>query len=313
MKKFSPRDIYDYLNERVEGQDEAKKTVSNALFLHYVRFFQRHELETDVPKSNLLLLGPSGNGKTHLMREACKAIPAITGYDLAPMIEIDCTSLTARGWEGDDLSDLLEQHIKDLGSNQAGIESTVVFLDEIDKLCLPGTGKGGTDHNRNTQYNLLKAVEGMEIQMPRRGKTIDTTNMLFVFAGNFAQIRAIRELEKKPSIGFNDVSQTGKKKALDIATELEKGGMATQLVGRISYIAELDKLSKKELMNILKRFILPERKATWDYMGYKLEISNYYLKKIVDQAYDKGTGARGLAAALDAHLEAELFDLTFKL
>ena len=140
---------------------------------------------------------------------------------------------------------------------------------------------------------------------------VNTAPMLFIFAGNFPQIRHERTSRNKPSVGFTDTKDRTNCRQTDLHQQLEDGGMVTQLVGRISRIAELEALSRTALKEILKTQILPDFQSTWKFMGKNLKVSNYMINKIVDNAYEKGIGARGLRAGLDEHLETELFNLKF--
>ncbi len=307
MISISPKEIYEYVDQYVVGQHEAKVAISNCMFMHYVKCMQSISQKKAIAKTNLLLMGPSGSGKTLLVMQAAEALREITQVELAPFLEIDCTSLAAVGWEGNHIMGLLECHKDDCGLSPFGFETSVIFLDEFDKMCIPAIGSSGTDHNRNTQYNLLKVVEG--VVFARGTKKFDTSKMLFVFAGNFPQIRHRREKDSKPSMGFGGVDTQAA--GMDVHTELEKGGVISQLVGRISQVAELHRLGKKELRDILVYQMIPEHAETWWFMGGELKVSDYHIRKIVAAAHKKGTGARGLQAGLDLYLSKELFKASF--
>lgn len=307
---ISPELIHAVIDQTVIGQDQAKKVISMAMFMHFARTAFLAKSKKPFKKSNPLLLGPSGNGKTLLVRAASKAVRELSGYGIAPILEVDCTGLTSKGWAGDDLSDLLQSHYRKHFKQRAAFDSTVVFLDEIDKLCMPQVGKGGTDHNRATQYGLLKAVEGMKITL-EGDIDIDTGGMMFVFAGNFPQIRHNLAKRDKLSMGFG-ATDVAKKKKVDVHQQLEEGGMITQLVGRISTVGRLDKLTKKELRQILVGHVIPEYKDLIDFLNHDLTISDYHLRKIVEEAYDKGTGARGLQAAVDAHIQKMMYHVSIE-
>lgn len=300
-REISPKQIYDKISDKVVGQEEAKKLVCNTLFLHFARYCQTACVGGEYKKSNALLMGPTGCGKTYIVREATKAIRELVGIPICPLLEVDCTELSARGWQGDDLAEILKKFYKECATGEGVFDTGVVFLDEFDKLCKPAVGSGGTDHNRNTQYNLLKMVEGSKIEH------FNTNGLLFIFAGNFSEIRAMRD--RKPKIlGFTGESniETG---YVDYHTELDKAGMATQLVGRTPHVAQLYELKPQELTRILDEHLIPELAATWDFLGKDLKISNKAKLAMVDNCYQRKTGARGLHADLNAHLEGELFDM----
>lgn len=311
MNKISPKMIYDYIDDRVVGQKAAKKMVSNAVFLHYVRFIQSYfQPEKQIKKSNLLLMGPSGNGKTLLVRIASEALSALVGYNVCPVLEVDCTTITGTGWVGHDMEELLERHYKDCG-NEDLFHSSIIILDEIDKICGSAISSGGTDHNKITQYSLLKYVEGTDIHIKSKSKNkLSTHSMLFMFAGNFPQIRHERE-KKNNYIGFTRSADELKNE--ESHTELEKAGMVTQLAGRISMVAELERLTKEELKEILVDFLIPDRMETFEFMGSSFRLKKQDIEEIVEECNKRNMGARGLEALLDQKLENRVFNCEFTL
>jgi ATP-dependent Clp protease ATP-binding subunit ClpX len=308
---LSPRAIYNEVSKKVIGQEEAKRMIATTVFLHFTRYVQGLEQErNDIRKSNALLLGPTGCGKTFLIREAAKAVKKITGYDICPVLEVDCTELSSRGWEGDDLSKLICNHYEEHKDNEATANTTIVFLDEFDKICKPAISKGGSDHNKNTQYNLLKMIEGTKI--PYKGREIDTSKMLFILAGNFSEVRHARKVNGKEKLmGFKEIEQNPKD--IDMHTELENAGMVTQMVGRVPHLAELFELKPEELAIILEDHLLPDYKDTWEFLGKKLILSKKKRDIIVEDCYKRKTGARGLQADLAKIVEDKLFDTELKI
>jgi|DEB0MinimDraft_3_1074331.scaffolds.fasta_scaffold12725_5 ATP-dependent Clp protease ATP-binding subunit ClpX len=323
--KLSPKAIYDHIDKFVIGQERAKKVVSNTLFLHAIRTMKYYSEEEPKPlkKSNAILLGPSGSGKTYLVEKGVEALHLLTNMEMWPMLTVDASNLTATGYVGDDLQDLLSYHYFNTIPNKVepghvplAFATSVVFLDEIDKLCTKIEGNSG-DISRQAQYNILKIVEGTDIVLQRPGdgrkygQTYDASsqNMLFIFAGNFPQIRAERDKKQAPTMGFTEDQSDDIE---DVYIELEKAGLATQLVGRISAHAELETLTKKELKKVLTETednILDQYKDLLEYIGYEFEISPYHINKIVNECYEKKTGARGLQAALDEFMEDIIFDM----
>lgn len=305
--KISPKEIYEYIDKYVSGQEEAKRAVSNAMFLHVVRFFEAFIEGADHKPSSILLMGPSGTGKTEIVKRAVEAVVEISGYSICPLLEVDCTHLAATGWSGQHLDDLLSSHYTKYGKNEAQFASTVVFLDEFDKLCIPAFGQGGTDHNRQTLYNMLKTLEGVDVDYDGK-RTFSTKKMMFVYAGAFSNVANQRKADQKV-MGFT--SQKGGMPT-SVIQELDRCGVPTQILGRINTYAELEKLTKKQLRDVLlntKDNALDKYKGTWKYLGKDLHISRYHIDKIVNKCYNNGTGARGLNAELYKHLERELFEM----
>ena len=315
MNTISPKSIFDYLEERIVGQKEAKKAISNAVYMHYVRFIQSYyEPEKSIKKSNLLLMGPSGNGKTLLVKTAAEAVSKLVGYDVCPVLEMDATSITGSGWSGHDAEDLLGSH-HERCKNEDVFHSSIVVIDEIDKLCMPAISSGGHDFNKTTQYSLLKLVEGTPlhgIKKMGRAQDLNTNNMLFIFAGNFPQIRHKREDSKK-GIGFTYENDLDKQEDKSLHTQLEEAGMVTQLAGRISSVAELGVLNKQELKKILLELLIPDRQDTFEFMGTSFKLKAKDIDEIVEDCHKKKMGARGLEAALDAKLEDRIFNSSFSL
>lgn len=292
--RISPKLIFEEIDKKVVGQDDAKRAVSSSIFLHALRFMQESLHEGSVTKkSNMMLLGPTGVGKTYMIREAAKAAQKLIGNNnLFPILEVDCTELTARGWTGDDISEVVKKHKSRHAFQPGAYETTIIFLDEFDKLTIPSIGTGGTDHAKNTQYNILKIMEGP---------------MLFILAGNFAHVRHKRKENAKQSIGFGD--RTEGNNDIDIYNELDKSGVATQILGRVSSIAELEQLDSKQLNTILNEHLLPEYRSLFEFIGESLRVPKKVKDSIVAKAIERKTGARGLNADLSKYIEDKLFDI----
>lgn len=313
---ISPKKIYEEISKTVVGQHTAKVAMSELLFMHFLRIVE--SMQTGKPitkKSNGLIMGPSGSGKTFIIREGAKAIRTLIGQDsLFDILEIDCTAMSPKGWSGDNFEDMLVDFANTVEAKREGaFAHSIVFLDEFDKLCIPAVGSGGTDHNKNTQYSLLKAVEGTPLSVEgnkkRAGITLDTSGVLFIMAGNFQQIRRNREKDGH-TIGFKD----GVKRAedFDMHQQLEDGGMATQLVGRTSHIAELEYLSELDLRTILEIQVIPEYASLWKTAHKRLKISEEDKDFIVKQAFKRKTGARGLHADFARVTKDQMFNLEYK-
>ena len=299
---LSPSIIYRKLSKVVIGQDKVKRAVSNAVFMHYLKAYRLVALDKPYgPKSNILIVGPTGAGKTHIM----KTLETVT-RDI-PILHLDATAMTNYGFQGNSLEDLiLDWKFKGVGDMA---DYGIIFIDEIDKLCSPLQSSKSEDWNKTLQQGILKIVEGCVIR--DKGKEIDTSNILFVFGGNFSELRKrISENAAKKAIGFKSEDKS-KMNMERIHGELVEAGLIQELAGRISTIVEVTKLSKKELKEIFKN----EEGPYYNYVDLfkvideDLELSEYYIDKIVDICIKTDTGARGLQTALDEILENRIFNL----
>lgn len=312
---LTPKKIYDEISKTIVGQHKAKKVVSNALYLHLVRLIvlaSEQETNKDAKleaKSNILLMGPSGCGKTYMVRTAATAMRTLTGLNIFNMLEVDSSRLSPAGWEGDDLDkEIANFYTNKLKSNKSLLDTTIVYLDEFDKKALPAIGTGGTDHNKNTQYSLLKLVEGRDIQV-KDGfgavDTINTTNTLFVFAGNFKDLRDKRK-DTGTKLGFthNNIVET----ITNVHEALIETGVVTELVGRIGFVGEVEQLSREELVQILTLHVAPKTNHMLHHIGIDLESKKGKFGAIADAAIKRGTGARGLDVELFTSLEEEIFE-----
>lgn len=319
----SPQAIYDYVSKFVVGQHEAKMTVATSLFLHVSKYMYYKYSGVDMPikKSNAILLGPSGSGKTYIVSKAIEGIRTLYGIDdLMPLLEIDATRVTGSGWAGMDLDSAVSEHMKNC-KNPDSANTAVIFVDEIDKLCMPAISGQGTDHNRLTQYGLLKLVEGFKgpaddgRSMGKANVELDTTHVLFIFAGNFPHIRHAREEMGKTPMGFNSVPDENKLTSLQL--ELEGAGMVTQLAGRITMSAETSELNEEELIQVLTETegnIIDQYKGLWSFItsGSKLKITKKDLNEMVNYCVSNNVGTRGLHTAADIFLQKKLSELQAK-
>lgn len=299
---LSPKIIHNRLSREVIGQEEAKKTVSNAVFIHLLKTYQRLAFDQEYGnKSNVLLLGPSGCGKTHLIKTLERIIPEV------PVLHIDCTGLTKSGFTGNSLEDYLDAWFN---SNGAIVESGIVFMDEIDKLCYRVSSSSSEDWSKTIQQNILKIVEGHTIQGTRGN--IHTEGMLFIFGGNFQELREKLKVKgKKRTIGFGAQEPEVPTHKL-LHQELIKVGLIQELTGRIANMVEIYPLERKDLKKI---FLNKEAGPYYQYqeifasVGSELELSDYYINKILDECCENKTGARGLQTALDRILQDKIFNL----
>lgn len=310
---ISPQAIYERINTKIVGQYEAKKVISNVMYRHFIRTYARNLYKESLPTATFLLAGSSGMGKTALIRAASKALQEVTRSRMAPVLEVDCTALTPKGWIGDNMDELIRDHREYLGEGKdVEFNTTILYLDEFDKLMIPAVGSGGTDHSKQTQYSLLKLFEGCPINVSSNKSPsvqIQTSGFLIVVSGAFSNIKHNIEARGK-TIGFIKSKEESSYKHFH--KELEASGLSTQLAGRISDIGILTDLTKDEMYTILVTHILPEYDSIFKYTTATPNISQRKLKQIVEEALELKMGARGLRIIADKVFTDELFNSEFK-
>lgn len=316
-----PRAIVAFLNDYVIGQDKAKKTLAIAVYNHYKRL--RHQEQgqgvVEIAKSNILMLGPTGTGKTLLAQSIARLLDV-------PFAMADATSLTQAGYVGDDVETILARLIQAAGGDVKKAERGIVFLDEIDKIAAAKTGPSITRDvsGEGVQQALLKMVEGAVVNVPEAGNRkhpnaqmnqIDTRNILFICAGAFVAL--LDKLQRKPedarSIGFlsADASQ-GKGDDKEMTEYLKEAGMIPELIGRLPVVTVLDPLDQTALERILtepKNAIVRQMEALLKMDGATLRLDEGAVAAIAARAIKQGTGARGARSILEGLLEDALFEV----
>ena len=311
MKTISPRQIFDILDKRIIGQKDAKRQLSNILFTHYTNIVYRRMTGKKAKTSNFLLMGPSGNGKTMLINEGVKAVRELTELDIMPLLNVDSTSLHPEGWSGINISDVLEAHKEH--TTRESFKSTVMYFDEFDKLTMPMVSAGGGDTHKQMQYAMLTLIEGTDYNVGssghKGGSSYDVSDFLFIFSGNFPNLRKDRDDEDK-YIGFTKAEDNSVDEDLteDLFIQLTKSGLATQLAGRISSVVEIKALKHHELVDIMNQLVLPQARDMYEFMGHKLEVPSSQINSMVEKAVKRKTGARGLQASLQEYLQDTLFE-----
>ena len=295
-----PHLIVQELDKVIIGQERAKKAIAIALWKQQLRAAG----DMNLPRTNLLLYGPTGCGKTALVREAAK----IVGL---PFITFDATTLSEAGYRGRDASELVTELI-DRHLDHLYIDCGVIFLDEIDKLAATG-GETRMQYNRGTQHSLLKLIEGIEIN--HRSCRLSTDSLLFVFGGAFTGIsnNKISALSTRP-IGFiSDIMAAQDDAASSITTDdFIAFGMEPELLGRVGQCVPVEPLTAQDLKQILLESRLSpylQYQKFFASRGIKLEFSNKYMDRLVNQAFAQGTGARGLNRLVEETVEPLLFRL----
>lgn len=316
---LSPKYLHSILDIHVIGQDYAKKSISVAVSNHYKRLSNKSDV--NIQKSNVLLMGPTGTGKTLIAQTLSKALNV-------PFVITDATTITESGYAGDDAEVLIQRLFQEADYDAAMTEKGIIYVDEIDKkakrndhvsLSRDVSGEG-------VQQSLLKLMEGTVISVPNKPNVapekvdIDTSNILFIVGGAFVGIEdTVMQRVGKNKIGFTDENQKNVKlnwKRYLQTTDMVKYGLIPEFVGRLPSINILDELDKNDLIKILtepKDSIISQITALFAMDGIQIEFDKGSLEAVADTAIKQNLGARGLRKILDSSLidiQYELEDLS---
>lgn len=321
MQLATPKQIKEHLDQYVIGQDEAKKTLSVAVYNHYKRLRQNKNSDVEIQKSNILMIGSTGSGKTYLTQSLAKFLKV-------PFAIADATSLTEAGYVGEDVEGILFRLLENADFDNKLAEKGIVYIDEIDKIARKGDNMSITRDvsGEGVQQALLKIIEGSVVRVPLSGGrkhpqgecvNIDTSNILFICGGAFDGLKKIIEQRnnKGKSIGFGaDVKCAYETSTLDLSDvqqyDLVKYGLCLELIGRLPVITTLNPLSEADLVKILTE---PKNALTKQYQellamdGVRLEFESDALKRIAELAYNKGIGARGLRSIIEKVMKDIMF------
>ncbi|MCD2492126.1 ATP-dependent Clp protease ATP-binding subunit ClpX [Lacrimispora sp. NSJ-141] len=317
----APHKIKKMLDEYVVGQEKAKKAISVAVYNHYKRVGSDNADGVEIEKSNMLLLGPTGSGKTYLVKTLAKLLDV-------PLAIADATSLTEAGYIGDDIESVVSKLLAAAGNDVEKAERGIIYIDEIDKIAKKRNTNTRDVSGESVQQELLKMLEGSEVEVPVGANsknamvpmtTVNTTNILFICGGAFPDLEEIikERLTKESSIGFKAELKDKYDKEENLLCraeidDLRKFGMIPEFLGRLPVLVSLEALTKEFLVRILKEprnAILKQYEKLLQMDEVQLLFEDEALEAIAEKAMEKHTGARALRAILEEYMLDIMYEI----
>ncbi len=317
----SPHKIKASLDEYVVGQEHAKKVISVAVYNHYKRVATNTMDEIEIEKSNMLMIGPTGCGKTYLVKTLARLLDV-------PLAIADATSLTEAGYIGDDIESVVSKLLAAADNDVEKAEQGIIFIDEIDKIAKKKNTNSRDVSGESVQQGMLKLLEGADVEVPVGASsknamvplaTVNTRNILFICGGAFPDLEEIikERLRKNAAIGFNaelkdkyDKDKTILSKV--ITEDLRKFGMIPEFLGRLPIVYTLEGLNKELMIQILKEpknAILKQYQKLLELDEVKLEFTDEALEAIAEKALERDTGARALRSIIEEFMLDIMYEI----
>ena len=321
---MTPKELDNFLGEYIIGQERARKLLSVAVYNHYKRIFKTKNVaddDTEIAKSNVLLIGPTGSGKTLMAQTIARVLNV-------PIAIADATSLTEAGYVGEDVENILTKLLQAADGDVERAEQGILFIDEVDKISRMSENRSITRDvsGEGVQQALLKIIEGSAVNIPPKGgrkhpnqdfTVIDTTNILFICGGAFDGLEAMLNKKQGENIlgfGHEKKTKSEQKATFDMVEpdDLVSYGLIPELVGRLPIIASLSEITEDDMVRILtepKNSLVKQYKKLFSIDEVELNFEEDALRAIAKKAIKRKTGARGLRAILEENMIDIMYEL----